>query len=259
MVLPMIAEMIAREKRPEHGVIVALRAVTIAIAASRLTMRQKRAEIKKLQRAQERRRNPKEQEVGERYLEQMMHEIKNERHAEQLLPSYVRAHEVPIPTPKAGMLAVVIIGIIFVASVRVMFMMLALQSRKREECIKQNTKRAEEAIHALVARRDKSVHAVMRSNEQAGVKKGLQQHGKRNAPRRKFRHVEVQQRHEAHGPDCHKEQRDEYPGVTRIGKIVKGMVDHIYVHEKWAADLLGNLLKPLPLCKPGFRAEIFSP
>ena len=75
MVFPMIAEMVTCEKRPKHGVIVALRAMFVAIAARGLAMRQISSKIKKLQCAQQSGAGPKEEQIGNGDMQQMVHEI----------------------------------------------------------------------------------------------------------------------------------------------------------------------------------------
>lgn len=84
------------------------------------SMRQDCAKVEKLQRAQQRRRNPEQQQIGNGNMKQMQQHIEQNRHAQDLLPGDVISDEMHIPLEEIFMNPIVKIGILRTGGVFVM-------------------------------------------------------------------------------------------------------------------------------------------
>ncbi len=163
--LPMIAKMVTRDERQKYRIVVAFGVVRIIVPASRLTVRQIGAEIKQLQCAEQRRCHPKEQQIRNGNIEQMVQNIKDNRHADNLFPGDISEQKMQIPGPKAAVCAIVIIGIFERAGKLMMIKMFGTNFIIREQGIDKQTKLANGGVNFVLSRYYSSVNGIVSSDK----------------------------------------------------------------------------------------------
>lgn len=92
----------------------------VFVTFRRLPMRQKRAEIEKLEGAQQRWRHPEQKQIGNGNAKQMQQHVEQDRHANNLLPGDVISDKMHIPLEEIFMHPIVKIGILGTGRVFVM-------------------------------------------------------------------------------------------------------------------------------------------
>ncbi len=126
-------------------------------------VRQVSAKVKKLQGAEQRRQNPKQNEVLLRNPN--LQNIKQNRHKNNLPDSKVIAEETKKPTQKV---AVVVIRVVLGMHVAVVQMVFGVQFGVPKSGVKQGANLSDYSVYNWIWG-NRAVHCIMRCNEKAGV------------------------------------------------------------------------------------------